>query len=138
MVPDIAEADLIFPYPIPEKRADNVATKSQGSSVKDFGSPSLISVNQKLTIAVTNGDIVFDVNKSSKEKGTGNKINSVVESIVKQKSLYPVNPTQNPFDITKTNALNFEDGPDGTKPNIWFMPSKLKKFIEVIYFFLIK
>lgn len=132
IVPDVTEADMIYPYPIPANRTQLFPKSAYQdiSIVKDLGSPALFSVNGKLNIGVSNGDILIDSNKVCKHKGSSNKINAQIEAIVSQKNMYPLSPTMNPFDVSKMNALNFEQE-SGTKPDIWFMPSKLKKFVEV-------
>lgn len=126
---------MIYPYPIPEKRTQLFPNSAyQGiKTLRDLGSPALFAVNEKLNIGVSNGDILLDANKVCKHKGSTNKINAEIEALVAQKNMYPLNPTMNPFDISKINGLNFEDD-QGTKPDIWFLPSKLKKFIEVSFF----
>ena len=125
IVPDVSEADMIYPLPIPQNRAQLFPKTAHQdlNIIKDVGSPALFCVNEKLNIGVSNGDILLDCNKVCKHKGSVNKINAQIEAIVAQKNMYPVSPTMNPFDISKLNSLNFEED-NGTKPDIWFMPSK--------------
>ena len=132
IVPDCQECDILYPYPIPH---DFSISSSSKNIIQDsnMSSPCLFSVDSKLNIAVSNGDLLKDVVQSAKESGTGNKLSSCIESLVSQKNLYPINPTSNPFDLTKINELNFVEGKN--KPNLWFMPSKLRKFAEVIFYF---
>ena len=133
IVPDCQECDILYPYPIPHDFSKSNSSKTSYLQNSDLSSPCLFSLDGKLNIAVSNGDLLKDVVQNAKESGTGNKISSCIETLVSQKNLYPINPTANPFDLTKINELNFVEGQN--KPHLWFMPSKLKKFAEVIYYF---
>lgn len=123
VVPDITEADNIFPYPIPSYQFDN------RSDLYTVSSPCLLTfevANREYSVAIGSQDVLKNILKFPQKSAESRKFFQAIKSIVSQRNLMPVFPLPEPFDVTNISLLNIAD--ESQKPDVFVMCSSITQF----------
>ena len=122
MISDLAEADNVYPVPIPPTIQSQPNTK--GITVHIAGSPCMLSIGGT-PIAFLPQDILTPCNKFPSHV-TGKRFVQTLRSIVSQKCLHPVYPLAYPFDVTQIEQLSWANV---ISPKLLIYSSRMTSFL---------
>lgn len=120
IVPTLDDISCHYPYPLPASKG-MMNREGEAPNVFYLGNPAKFTINN-LVVSVVGCDIVRDLVRSSFAKGepSAKKVVLCAQSLVHQKSAYPLVPPKIRVDTSKMGLLNFDQ-----QPHVLIVPSPL-------------
>lgn len=123
IVPEISEADNIFPYPLPKIKM----TETRNDLIM-VSSPCLLEFEIKFNtyrVAIGSQDFLKNMMKFPHKSTDNRKFVQAMKSVISQRNLMPVFPLPDPFDVTNISLLDYDED---LKPHVFVACSNLTAF----------